>query len=140
SNEPLRAAPASAVILDRARKLIGEEVDQFKRSEQHLRDVVADLQKQIAEIRNVWVDPDVAARRDALQNALIDRLMAMVTRNASESAEEDGAYRKMYLEAQQQLEGLQSMVSMRMIQRAKRVWDRVPLLKNVVKAVLRKAV
>ncbi|HZR09728.1 MAG TPA: class I SAM-dependent methyltransferase, partial [Myxococcales bacterium] len=60
SNEPLRAAPSSAVILDRARKLIGEEVDQYKRSEQHLRDVVADLQKQITEIRNVWVDPDVA--------------------------------------------------------------------------------
>jgi SAM-dependent methyltransferase len=149
SNDPLQAPPQSAVILDRARKLIGEEVyakqvelDQLKRSEQHLRDVVEDLHKQIAEIRKVWLDPDEAARRDAMNNALIDRLMAMVTRNASEDVipGDDGAYRQKYLDAQQQLAEIQSMVSMRVIQRAKRLWDRMPLLKNVVKAVVRKAV
>jgi len=148
AKDTLAFEPQGAVMLDRARKLIGEEVygkqvelDQRRQNEQHLTAVVADLQKQIAEIRSVWLDPDEAARRDALHNALIDRLMAMLARQAQESGtQSDGAYRQMYLDAQRQLTELQSMVSMRVIQRAKAVWDRVPILKNIVKAAVKKVV
>jgi len=149
SKEPLQAMPESSVMLDRARKLIGEEVyakqvelDHLRQSEQHLRDLVEDLQKQNAEIRKVWLDPDEAARRDALQNALVDRLMAMLTRQGGVSQDvapsDPKQYRQMYLDAQHQLTELQSMVSMRLIQRAKRVWDYAPVLKNIVKAVVKK--
>jgi len=150
SNEPLQTVPESAVMLDRARKMLGDELhakqvelEQLQRGEKELRDVVGDLQKQIAELRKVWVDPDEAARRDALHNALIDRLMAIVTRNAVQtvsSPSEAPSYREKYLEAQQQLVELQSMVSMRIIQHAKRVWDRLPFVKDVVKAVVKKVV
>jgi len=150
SKDPLRTLPESALILDRARKLIGEEVyskqvelDRLKQSEQHLRDVVEDLQRQISEIRKVWLPPEEATRREALQNQLIDRLMAMLTREqaaSEEPASDSTPYRQMFLDAQQQLTDLQSMVSMRVIQRAKRMWDRMPLIKGVVKAVVKKVV
>jgi 2-polyprenyl-3-methyl-5-hydroxy-6-metoxy-1,4-benzoquinol methylase len=148
AKDTLPVEPQSTVMLDRARKLIGEEVyakqvelDQRRQNEQHLSAVVADLQKQIAEIRSVWLDPEEAARRDALHNALIDRLMTMLARQAQYSGTQtDAAYRQMYLDAQRQLTELQSMVSMRVIQRAKAVWDRVPVLKNLVKAVVKKVV
>jgi hypothetical protein len=148
SKEPLERQPHSTVMLDRARKLIGEEVynkqvelDRLRQREEHLTAVVEDLNKQIAEIRRVWIDPDEAARRDALNNALIDRLMAMARNaNGGVGPVSGNGYRQMYLNAQQQLTELQSMVSMRLIQRAKRVWDRMPLVKNAVKAVVKKVV
>jgi 2-polyprenyl-3-methyl-5-hydroxy-6-metoxy-1,4-benzoquinol methylase len=141
SGAPLEQAPASSVILDRARKLIGEELDERRRGEQqalaearHLRDVVEDQKKQIAEIKQVWVAPEEAARRDAL----IDRLLALATRRGPSGGEDGEYYRTLYLMEKQQLEQLRSMVSMRMVQRAKRVWDRVPFLKNTVKAVVKR--
>ena len=77
-----------------------------------------------------------------LSRFTIDRLMAMLTRQGGVSQDvapsDPKQYRQMYLDAQHQLTELQSMVSMRLIQRAKRVWDYAPVLKNIVKAVVKK--
>jgi SAM-dependent methyltransferase len=174
SKQPLAEGVESAVMLDRSRKLIGEEVytrqvelDVRKRTESearaeasHLRDVVADMEKQIAEIRKVWLDPDEAIRRDAearhreeMLKETIDRLLGVVARNAVEVAEAPRNRAELdrvrgeldhlrgLLEAERQgLDNLRSMISMRLIGKAKRVWDRVPFLKNAVKAVVKKLV
>jgi SAM-dependent methyltransferase len=141
STAPLPQAPLSSVMLDRARKLIGEELDERRRGEQlalaeasHLRDVVEDQKKQIAEIKKVWLPPEEAMRRDAL----IDRLLPLAVRATGNDSGDAAHYRKLYELEKEQLEQLRSMVSMRVVQRAKRVWDRVPFVKNAVKAVVKR--
>jgi len=157
----------SAVILDRARKLIGEEVyskhlevEERKRNEQEartearkLRAELDDVKAQLAAIRAAWVDPDEVARRDAIHQAVIDRLLGIVARNAGEMAEAQRALVEPYklrIEVQRLREELESerrqhaalrgMVSVRLVHRAKRVWDRVPFLRDAVKSLARKVV
>lgn len=152
SKQPLSARAEGAVLLDRSRKLIAEEVytrqvelDKTRVEASHLGDVVADLTKQNAEIRRVWVDPDQAA----MLQTTIDGLLAVIARNAAEmadvqrtSAELDRvrgelSHVREVLERERQ-ENLRGMVSVQFLNKAKRAWDRVPLVKNVVKAVVKK--
>jgi 2-polyprenyl-3-methyl-5-hydroxy-6-metoxy-1,4-benzoquinol methylase len=156
SNEPLEPAAPSVVMLDRSRKLVAEEVytrqvelDERRRTESearaevsHLRDVIADLEKQNAEIKKVWLDPDKAA----MLHATIDGLLGVVARNAVEMTEaqrnsaELDRLRDQLNDYRQQLAGLRSLVSVQLIGKAKRAWDRVPFVKNVVKAVVKKVI
>ncbi len=148
----------SAVILDRARKLIGEEVyskhlevEERKRNEQEARNEAQKLRAEL-QIRAAWVDPDEVARRDAIHQAVIDRLLRIVARNAGELAEAQHAAepRRLRDEVQQLREELESeraqhaalrgMVSVQLVHRAKRVWDRVPFVKNVVKSLIKRAI
>jgi len=149
----------SAVILDRARKLIGEEVyskhlevEERKRNEQEARNEAQKLRAEL-QIRAAWVDPDEVARRDAIHQAVIDRLLGIVARNAGEMAEAQRALVEPYklrIEVQRLREELESerrqhaalrgMVSVRLVHRAKRVWDRVPFLRDAVKSLARKVV
>lgn len=173
SNQPIAAGTENAVMLDRSRKLVSEEVytrqaelDERKRTESearaevsHLRGVVAKMEKenaeikQEAEIKKMWQDPDEAARRDAMLNGTIDRLIGVIARDAVERAEmqrkaaerdqlrgELNRLRLLLEREEQQLAALRSLVSVQLIGKAKRVWDRVPFVKNAVKAVVKKLV
>ena len=162
SKQPIAATAESSVMLDRSRKLVGEELytrqvelDERKRTESearveisHLRDLVADLEKQIAELKRVWVPPEEANRREAMLGATVDHLLAVIQRNAAEGAQvqvpllrsEVSHWRAMYEREHEQFEALRSLVSVQLVQRAKRVWDRVPLLKNAFKAVVKKVI
>jgi SAM-dependent methyltransferase len=142
----------SAVMLDRARKLVGEEVynkhvelEERKRSEREAR---AELEK-----RSSWIDPEEQRRREEMHQVVIDRLLGVVERNAAEiarfqrveverdllQAQLDRARGELAIERAQHTE-LRGMVSMQLIQRAKRIWDRVPFVKNTVKAVVKKVI
>ena len=155
----------SAVILDRARKLIGEEVyskelelEERKRNEeeartevQKLRAELDDLKPQLTAIRAAGEDPDDAARRDAIHQTVIDRLLGVVARNAGELAEAQRACiepDRLRVEIQQIREelsreraenaALRELVSVQLIFRAKRVWDRVPFVRDTVKSLVKR--
>ena len=150
SAEPQEVMPRSAVLLDRSRKLIGEEMykqhlelEQLKLREQEARTALEqsrlreqDAQATIAQLRSTWLDPQEAAMRAAL----IDRLLALVGRNATATfdSEEIRQLRDQLQISQMAYEELTSMVSLKLMQKAKRVWDRVPVLKNAVKAVIKR--
>jgi len=94
---------------------------------------------------------DEVARRDAIQQAVIDRLLGIVARNAGELTEAQRARvepDRLRVEVQQLREELRSeraqhaalraMVSVRLVHRAKRVWDRVPFVRDAVKSLARR--
>ena len=156
----------SVVMLDRARQLIGEEVyskklevEERKRNEeeaqtevQKLRAEIQDVKAQLAAIRAAWLDPDEAARRDAIHQSVIDRLLGIAVRNAGElaDAQRTCVERDMLrVEAQQLREelsrervqhaALRATMSVQLMQRAKPVWDRVPFVRDVVKSIVKRA-
>ena len=91
-------------------------------------------------------EPRVAAVRAAreLQQVVLERLLAIAARDAEElqkglRAEAERAHLQAELDAERRYRrGLEEMVSHQLIQRAKRLWDRMPLVKNAVKAVAKK--
>lgn len=156
STEPVAASVESAVMLDRSQKLIGEELyaykvelDDRRRAENEaqadaarLRDAVADLEAQLSEIKRVWIEPGEVMRRDSMLNSTIDRLLEIIQRNASEAAQGGippggGATRQFTESDKEELESLRSLLSVQLILKAKRVWDRAPFLKNAVKSIAR---
>lgn len=147
SKDPLPAEIDNSMLLDRSRRLIGEELDEVKRSERHARDMIEDLHKQIAAIKEVWIPPEEGmrlARREAMLSATIDHLLQVIERNAVERAQGNADdvehWRAAYAREKQQLDELKGMVSMRLVGKAKQVWDRFPMVKRVVKAVVKKIV
>lgn len=145
STQPIADPMSGAVMLDRSRKLISEEIYKLQAEAAHLRDVVADLERQNAEIKKVWIDPDRAA---AFQTT-VDGLLGVIAKNAVEmadvqrtSAELDRVrgelvHVRSVLERERQ-ENLRGMVSVQLLTKAKRAWDRVPLVKKAVKAVVKR--
>jgi len=143
TDEAALQAIESIVLVDRSRKLISEEAG-------HLRDLVEDLERQNAELRRVWLSPDEEKqRRDRQQavidrqQAVIDRLVAQIERDAqARGADGDAAdhLRASWTEERRRREHLEGMLSVRLILRAKTVWDRFPLVKRVVKRVVKTVV
>src|SRR6266571_5466184 len=140
TDEAALQAIESIVLVDRSRKLISEEAG-------HLRDLVEDLERQNAELRRVWLSPDEEKqRRDRQQavidrqQAVIDRLVVQIERDAqARGADGDAAdhLRASWTEERRRREHLEGMLSVRLILRAKTVWDRFPLVKRVVKRVVK---
>src|SRR6266571_878643 len=161
TDEAALQAIESIVLVDRSRKLISEEAGHLReeaghlreeaghlREEAgHLRDVVEDLERQNAELRRVWLSPDEEKqRRDRQQavidrqQAVIDRLVVQIERDAqARGADGDAAdhLRASWTEERRRREHLEGMLSVRLILRAKTVWDRFPLVKRVVKRVVK---
>ncbi len=143
TDEAALQAIESIVLVDRSRKLISEEAG-------HLRDLVEDLERQNAELRRVWLSPDEEKqRRDRQQavidrqQAVIDRLVVQIERDAqARGADGDAAdhLRASWTEERRRREHLEGMLSVRLILRAKTVWDRFPLVKSVVKRVVKTVV
>ena len=119
---------------------------------QKLRAEIQDVKAQLAAIRAVWLDPDEAARRDAIHQSVIDRLLGIAVRNAGElaDAQRTCVERDMLrVEAQQLREelsrervqhaALRATMSVQLMQRAKPVWDRVPFVRDVVKSIVKRA-
>jgi hypothetical protein len=94
-------------------------------------------------MRRTWLSAEEATRREALNEALVSRLLAIAARNELEGgaagADEVRTLREDLRIAQQAYAELSSMVSIRLVRKAKRVWDRVPFVKNAVKAVAKRA-
>jgi hypothetical protein len=141
----------SAVMLDRSRKLVGEEVyskyvelEERKRSEREARAELENLKAQLT---------DELGRRDEMHQAVIDRLLGVIERNAAELSraqrtegerdllqwELNQTRGELALERAQHTE-LRGMVSMQLIQRAKRIWDRVPFVRDAVKTIVKRVV
>jgi hypothetical protein len=138
-------------MLDRSRKLVGEEVyskyvelEERKRSEREARAELENLKAQLT---------DELGRRDEMHQAVIDRLLGVIERNAAELSraqrtegerdllqwELNQTRGELALERAQHTE-LRGMVSMQLIQRAKRIWDRVPFVRDAVKTIVKRVV
>jgi Asp-tRNA(Asn)/Glu-tRNA(Gln) amidotransferase A subunit family amidase len=129
----------STVLLDRSRKLIGEEVAEGRRDAQrvrHLEAVVKDLEQQNAQLRAVWLPPEEAKRRYDLQQVIIDRLLGVIQANARDAQGADEGTRT-ELQERRRREELENMVSVRLVLRAKSMLDRAPALKSLVKGIVK---
>lgn len=144
AQEPRTLDAEGFVLLDRARKLIGEQMYRQHLEIEELRvraEEARGLREEVAEMRRTWVDPGELARREALNEALVSRLLAIAARNQAEGAAPDEVrrLREDLRIARQAYEELSGMVSIKLVQKAKRVWDRVPFVKYALKAVAKRA-
>lgn len=108
---------------------------------------------QLEELRRSWVPPAESERRQRESELVIDRLLKVIVRDAEEVSRGQRAevervmleghldcmLREFHIERHAR-EAIEEMVSLKLIRKAKTVWDRVPVVKNAVKAVARKLV
>ncbi len=109
-----------------------------------LRAEFASLQAQLEEIRAGRTDPDEIVRRDAMHQAIIDGLLAILVRNAGDLAEaQSSRIERDQLQGEvnrlrEELKREQEMLSVRLVLRAKGLLDRVPRVRAVLKFFVRK--
>lgn len=172
SDSPVDKLPLQTmVLLDPAKKLIGEELystqveldrlkrkqaeddradAELRRSELELRAQVREQARELeaARQKSARLEAELAEARAALSSmeALSDRMLSMVAkrneeltqaqRTQSECAMLRGALDHAHQEIAR-LSFLDHMLSVKLMFRAKRYWDRAPLLKKVVKGALK---
>jgi len=141
AQEPQALDTADFVLLDRSRKLIGEEMYRQHLELEAVKAREQQLRAEVDEMRRSWLPGDELRRREALNEALVSRLLAIAARNQAEGGASDEVrrLREDLRVARQAYDELSSMVSLKLVQKAKRVWDRVPFVKNAVKAVAKRA-
>lgn len=151
------------VVIDQAKKLIGEELyEKHLECERARREAAAALKEseasrigwegalaEVETIRKTWVSPDKAECLEQMRMKTVERLMEAIARSGAQVAEGRQAQaecdmlrselERLRLELQDNglsRAELNDMVSLRAILRAKRYWDRFPRVKAIVKAIL----
>jgi 2-polyprenyl-3-methyl-5-hydroxy-6-metoxy-1,4-benzoquinol methylase len=86
---------------------------------------------------SIGLSPEEARRTIEGMASVIEGLMKVMARDADELSRARRVEAELKAERQSRAE-LEQMVSMRLIRRAKSVWDRIPGVKNVVKSLMKK--